>query len=157
MLVMPTRSILPGTPCFLGSCAIYIHFNARVWHSLSLPVRFRLSSFGLCLPFLGLYTVLLLRSWLPRAKKHSFSAKSDRCTGTARRSDGPRRYKLASMKFNTFARCVFLRLPRSCRVEEKSEPIGSREPNYAIFQQNPIVAQADLDAPMDSDAINSQA
>ena len=90
---------------------------------MSLPVRFRLSSFGLCLPFLGLYTVLLLRSWLPRAKKHSFSAKSDRCTGTARRSDGPRRYELASMKFNTLRERVFLRLPRSCRVAEKSDPI----------------------------------
>ena len=47
--------------------------------------------------------------------------------------------------------------PRSCRVAEKSDPIGSREPNYAVFQQNPIVAQAELDAPMDPDAINSQA
>ena len=60
---------------------------------------------------------------LPRAKLCCFSVKSDRCTGTARRSDGPRRYKLASMKFDAFARCVFLRLPRSCRVAEKSDPI----------------------------------
>ena len=141
-----------------------------------------------------------------------FSAKSDRCTGTARRSDGPRRYKLASMKFNTFGETVFLRLPRSCRVAEKSDPIarfsapdcrkswkidgfhrisqhsvlpstckfnsshggggsappthpprlnsyfyyfvlGSREPKNTVFQQNPIVAQAQLDAPMDSDAV----
>ena len=51
------------------------------------------------------------------------AAKSDRCTCTARRSDGLRRYKLASMKFNTFARWVFLRLPRSHRVAEKSDPI----------------------------------
>ena len=90
---------------------------------MSLPVRFRLSSFGLCLPFLGLYTVLLLRSWLPRAKKHSFSAKSDRCTGTARCSDGLRRCNRGSMKFNTFGETIFLRLPRSCRVAEKSDPI----------------------------------
>ena len=61
------------------------------------------------------------------------------------------------MKFNTFAETVFLRLPRSYRVAEKSDPIGSREPNYAVFQQNPIVAQAELDAPMHPDAVNSQA
>ena len=94
---------------------------------------------------------------LPRAKSCYFSAKSDRCTSRTRCYDGPRRCELASMKFNTFARCVFLRLPRSCRVAEKSDPIGSREPNCAVFQQNPIVAQAQLDAPMDPDAINSQA
>ena len=99
------------------------------------------------------FILLLLRSWLPRAKKHSFSAKSDRCTGTARRSAGPRRYKLASMKFNTLCERAFLRLPRSCRVAEKSDQIGSREPNYAVFQQNPIVVHAQLDAPMDSDAV----
>ena len=57
------------------------------------------------------------------------------------------------MTFNTFAEGVFLRLPRSCRVAEKSDPIGSREPNYDVFQQNPIVAQAQLNAPMDSDAV----
>ena len=57
------------------------------------------------------------------------------------------------MKFNTFAETVFLRLPRSYRVAEKSDPIGSREPNYAVFQQNPIVVTAQLDAPMDSDAV----
>ena len=66
---------------------------------------------------------VMIDFWLPRAKKHSFSAKSDRCTGTARRSDGPRRCNCGGMKFNTFARCVFLRLPRSCRVAEKSDPI----------------------------------
>ena len=61
------------------------------------------------------------------------------------------------MNFNTFAEGVFLRLPRSYRVAEKSDPIGSREPNCAVFQQNPIVAQAQLDAPMDPDAIIAQA
>ena len=35
--------------------------------------------------------------------------------------------------------------------------IGSREPNYAVFQQNPTVVTAQLDAPMDPDAINSHA
>ena len=74
-------------------------------------------------PFLGLHTVLLLHSWLPRAKKHSFSAKSDRCTGRTRRSDAPRCCKLASIMFNTFAEGVFLRLSRSYRVAEKSDPI----------------------------------
>ena len=29
------------------------------------------------------------------------------------------RYNLASMKFNTFAKCLILRLPRLCRVAEK--------------------------------------
>ena len=66
---------------------------------------------------------VMIDFWLPRAKLCCFSAKSDRCIGTARRSDGPRRYKLASMKFNTFAEGSFLRLPRSCRVAEKSDPI----------------------------------
>ena len=35
--------------------------------------------------------------------------------------------------------------------------IGSREQNYAVFQQNPIVVTAQLDAPMDSDAVITQA
>ena len=35
--------------------------------------------------------------------------------------------------------------------------IGSREPNCAVFQQNPIVAQAELDAPIDPDAVIAQA
>ena len=95
----------------------------------------------LCLS-IALQPFLLLQYWLPRAKLCSFSAKSDRCDSTTRRSDGPRRYKLASMKFNTFGETIFLRLPRSYRVVEKSDPIGSREPNYAVFQQNPTVAQA---------------
>ena len=56
------------------------------------------------------------------------------------------------MQFNAFAEGVF-RLPRSYRVVEKSDPIGSREPNYVVFQQNPIVAQAQLDAPMDPSAV----
>ena len=94
---------------------------------------------------------------LPRAKLCCFSAKSDRCDSRTRRSDGLRRYKLASMKFNTFARWVFLRLPRSCRVAEKSDPIGSREPNCDVFQQITTVVHALLDAPMGPDAINSQA
>ena len=50
-----------------------------------------------------------------------------------------------------------LRLPRSCRVAEKSNPIGSREPNCAAFQQITTVQQAQLDAPMYSDAINAAA
>ena len=37
------------------------------------------------------------------------------------------------MNFNTFGETIFLRLQRSCRVAEKSDPIGSREPNYVIF------------------------
>ena len=79
---------------------------------------------------------------LPRAELCCFSAKSDRCTGIAQRSDELRRCKLASIIFNTFARGVFFCLPRSYRVEEKSEILCSREPNYAVFQQNPTVAQA---------------
>ena len=35
--------------------------------------------------------------------------------------------------------------------------LGSREPKNTVFQQNPIVAQAELDAPMHPDAVNSQA
>ena len=76
-----------------------------------------------------------------------------RCDSRAQHSDGPRRYKLANINFNTFAESIFLRLPRSCRVAEKSDLIGSREPKNTVFQQNPIVAQAQLDAPMDSDAV----
>ena len=69
------------------------------------------------------FPFLLLRHWLSGAKLCCFSAKSDRCDSRARHSDGPRRCKLASMKFNTFAETVFLRLPRSYRVAEKSDPI----------------------------------
>ena len=69
------------------------------------------------------FTFLLLRHWLPRAKLCCFSAKSDRCDSRTRHSDGSRRYELASMKFNTFAETIFLRLPRSHRVAEKSDPI----------------------------------
>ena len=158
---------------------------------------------------------VIVDSWLPRAKKHSFSAKSDRCTGTARRSDGPKRYKLANMNFNIFGETIFLRLPRSCRVAEKSDPIdrfsGQVLPgtlhflgscaissdlmppwhhnmiiNYSIqlallfrssaalvgstmidfclpraklccFSANPTVVTAELNAPMDPDAVNAQA
>ena len=57
------------------------------------------------------------------------------------------------MNFSKFEECVFLRSPRSYRVAEKFDPIGSLEPNYAVFQQNLIVAQAQLDAPMDPDAV----
>ena len=35
--------------------------------------------------------------------------------------------------------------------------IGTREPNCAVFQQNPVVVTAELDTTMDSDAMNSQA
>jgi hypothetical protein len=40
---------------------------------------------------------------------------------------------------------------------EKSDLIGSREPNFAVFQQNPTVVTTDLDAPMESDAVIAQA
>ena len=60
---------------------------------------------------------------LPRAKLCCFSAKSDRCDSTTRCSDGPRRCNLASMTFDTLRETVFLRLPRSYRVAEKSDPI----------------------------------
>ena len=103
------------------------------------------------------FPLLLLRYWLSRAKLCYFSANHDSRARTARHSDGPRRYKLASMKFNTFARWSFLRLPRSCRVAEKSDPIGSREPYCAVFQQITTVVHAQLDTPMGPDAINSQA
>ena len=94
---------------------------------------------------------------LPRAKFCCFSAKSDRCDNRSRSSDGIRRCSRASMNFNVFAGCIFLRLPRSYRVAEKSDPTGSREPNYAAFQQSPTVAQAELDAPMDPDAVIAHA
>ena len=61
------------------------------------------------------------------------------------------------MNFNAFARWGLLRLPRSYRVTEKSDPTGSREPNCAVFQQNPTVVTAELDAPMDPDAVIAQA
>jgi len=157
MLVMPTRRFLPGTPCFLGSCAICIHFNVPVTPLCYLAAMPGGGSAPSTPPPLTQFTFLLLRYWLPRAKLCCFSAKSDRCDSRTRRSDGPRRYELASMKFNTLRERSCLRLPRSCRVAEKSDPICSREPNYAVFQQNPIVAQAQLDASMDPDAINSQA
>ena len=70
------------------------------------------------------FTLILLHSWLSRAKLCCFSAKSDRCDNRARRSDGPRRCNCASMNFNTFARWLFLRLPRSYRVAQKSDPIA---------------------------------
>ena len=53
------------------------------------------------------FPFLLLRHWLSRAKLCCFSAKSDRCDSRARHSDGPKRYKLASMQFNTFAEVHF--------------------------------------------------
>ena len=68
-------------------------------------------------------TLLLLRSLLPRAKKHSFSAKSNTRALKTQSSVGLRRSKRGSTKFNTFAESVFLRLSRSCRVAEKSDPI----------------------------------
>ena len=93
MLVMPTRSLLPGTPCFLGSCAIYIHFNASMAsHSIAAITRLRPPPHP------------------PRLNLHFY--------------------------------CF---------------DIGSREPNCDVFQQNPIVVTAELDTPMDPDAINSQA
>ena len=162
------------------------------------------------------HLILLLRSYLLNVKKHSFSAKSDTRALTTQRCVGLRRYKRGGTKFNTFARWVFLRLSRSCRVAEKSDPIDrflgpdlpkivrkidvfisflttayhqvprspiaikaggapppphpprltkhfycfdlrSREPKNTVFQQNPIVVQAELDAPLDSDALNAAA
>ena len=126
-----------------------------------MKVRVRVShgggGFALPTPLPARFTLLLLRYWLPRAKLCSFSAKSDRCDSTTRCSDGPRRCNRGSMKFNTFAEGIFLRLPRSYRVAEKSSQIGSREPNCAVFQQNPTVVTADLEAPMESDAVVAQA
>ena len=61
------------------------------------------------------------------------------------------------MQFNAFAEGMFLHLPRSYHVAEKSDPIGSREPNYAVFQQNPTVVTAELDAPMGPDAVLERA
>ena len=61
------------------------------------------------------------------------------------------------MQFNAFAEGVFLRLSRSYRVAEKPDPIGSREPNYAVFQQKPTVVTAELNAPMDPGAVIAQA
>merc|ERR1712139_601230 len=74
---------------------------------------------------------------LQRAKLCCFSANHDSRARIARRSDGPRRCKLAIMKVSTLRDTLFLRLPRSCRVAEKSEILCFREPNYAVFQQNP--------------------
>ena len=102
-------------------------------------------------------STVIVDSWLPRAKLCCFSAKPDRCDSRSRRSDGSRCCSCASMNFNTFARWIFLRLPRSYRVVEKSDPIGSREPNYAVFQQIPTVVTTDLDAPMDPGAVIAQA
>ena len=86
-----------------------------------------------------------------------FSAKSDRITSISQRPDGLRRYKRGIMKFNTLREGSFLRLPKSYRVAEKSDPIGSREPNRAVFQQITTVVHAQLNAPMDPSVINSQA
>ena len=86
-----------------------------------------------------------------------FFSKTDRCTGTAQRSDGPKRYKLASMNFTPFRETLIFCLPRSYRAAEKSDPVGSREPNYAVFQQITTVVQAQVDAPMDPSAVIAQA
>ena len=66
---------------------------------------------------------VMIDFWLPRAKLCCFSANYDSRAGTTRRYDGPRRSNRGSMKFNTFEETVLLRLPRSCRVAEKSDPI----------------------------------
>ena len=60
---------------------------------------------------------------LPRANLCCFSANYDSRAGTTRRYDGLRRSNRGSMKFNTFEETVLLRLPRSYRVAEKSDPI----------------------------------
>ena len=61
------------------------------------------------------------------------------------------------MQFNTLGYAAFRRVPRSYRVAEKFDPIGSLEPNYAVFQQITTVVQALLAAPMDPDALRTQA
>ena len=94
---------------------------------------------------------------LPRAKLCCFSAKSDQYDSRTQRFDVRSRYKRASIKFNTSSGGCFLRLPRSYRVAEKSDPICSREPNCAVFQQITTVVQAQLYAPMDPSAMSSQA
>ena len=58
-----------------------------------------------------------------RAKLCCFSANHDSPTSRTQRSDVLRRSKRGGTKFNTFAEGIFLRLPRSCRVAEKSDPI----------------------------------
>ena len=58
------------------------------------------------------------------------------------------------MNLNAFGETIFLRLPRSYRVAEKSDPISYREPNCAVFQQITTVVQAQLAAPMDLSATN---
>jgi len=78
----------------------------------------------------------LLRCWHSRAKLCCFLANHDSRARTTRRSDGPRRYKRASITFNTLAEGTLLSLPRSCRVADKSDPIGSREPNCDVFSKS---------------------
>ena len=59
---------------------------------------------------------------LCKKKKSSRAVSASRlksCTLTIRRSGMLRSYKIGSRPFDTFARCVFLRLARSCRVVEK--------------------------------------
>ena len=67
---------------------------------------------------------VMLDLCLPRAELCCFSANHDRCTGTARRSDGPRRCNRARMNFNTLRETVFLCLPRKYRISEKFDPIA---------------------------------
>ena len=140
----------------LGECGIYCHsrFDSGclqcALHSLRPPPFHTHTSPG------SIHTSIA-SILAPESQIMMFFSKSDRCDSTTRCSDGPRRCNRGSMKFNTFAEGIFLRLPRSYRVAEKSSQIGSREPNCAVFQQNPTVAQAVLDAPMDPSAINSQA
>ena len=114
---MPTRRFLPGTPCFLGSCAIYIHLNVPMT-----PLCYLAAMAGGAPPphtsTPTQFTFLLLWYWLPRAKLRCFSAKSDRCTGRTRRSDAPRCCKLASIKLSLI---------------HISEPTRLRRISYAVF------------------------
>ena len=100
---------------------------------------------------------VIVDSWLLRAKLCCVSAKSDQIRSISQRPDGLRRCKLASIRFDTFAETTFLRLPRSYRVAEKSDPISFWEPNYVVFQQNSTIVTTELDAPMDPDAVIAHA
>ena len=119
---MPTRSILPGTLHILGSCP-FPSTSVPLWHRHLIhvaPMHLTLLSHSpptIC-------SSVIVDSCLRRAKLCCFSAKSDRCDSGAQRSDGPRRCNRANMNFNTFVRWIFLRLPRSYRVAEKSDPIA---------------------------------
>ena len=108
--------------CFSAKSVRFPSARMAPWHS----DVFGIESIHLTLLYHSPPTIcssVIVDSWLPRAKLCCFSAKPDRCDSRSRRSDGSRCCSRASMNFNTFARCVFLRLPRSYRVAEKSDPM----------------------------------